>query len=572
MFRKLFGNHNNALAKPRYWRHTPESLKSAFDGAYGSFGTAVCLCEGLEIIAANPACRILFADENIDLSGTLINSLLTDQEATTLLFDGNDVPTKTVLQRVNTDQPHHVQVTATPWPEQAHIWLLELIDLTEVKTLTGKLQSAISHDPVTGALWPGAFHQQVADRIESTTADRPGGLLGYVLVNTPGLTGGNRDQYLTDLAERFMSEFGPETLVARTNACTLSIFVEANRDGQESSHILRQLERLCPGATIAGADYPGGADTADQLAEAADLAFQIARESGEPKLFSVEMKDAETRRLKLAEDMPAAMAANSITPYFQPIIDSNSGHIKSFEALVRWIHPEFGYVFPPDIIAIAQESGLLHALTAHIIKQTINQMKDWPAPVQFAVNVTPSQLTGKLIDLVRESVRGAEIDPGRLEIEVTEDALIKDFEFSATMFARLRAIGVAVAMDDFGAGYTSVGNLRKLDFTKIKIDKVISDGLPHDKKSVAIVRSLMFMARELDVDVTVEGIEDEEQLDFLRAFDCGVQGYVFSRPLPKSDLPDMKKFLAPSLLEKHRETVVNLGPRITQEKARAATR
>ena len=259
--------------------------------------------------------------------------------------------------------------------------------------------------------------------------------------------------------------------------------------------------------------------------------------------------------------MPLALELDEITPHFQPVIDSTNGRIKGFEALVRWQHPEIGYVIPPDFIAISQENDLLYDLTAHIIRKTVAQIGKWPDHVQFAVNVTPSQLESQLVDLVRCIVRESGIDPARLEIEVTEDALIDDFEGSAQIFTRLRAIGVSIAMDDFGAGFTSVGNLRKLNFTKIKIDKCISDGLPDDRKSIAIVKSLMFMARELDVDITVEGIETEEQLEFLRAFNCGVQGYVFSPPLPENALPDMRKFVSPAMQAGDERPVVGIGPR-----------
>ncbi|MEL6946818.1 MAG: EAL domain-containing protein, partial [Pseudomonadota bacterium] len=131
-------------------------------------------------------------------------------------------------------------------------------------------------------------------------------------------------------------------------------------------------------------------------------------------------------------------------------------------------------------------------------------------------------------------------------IEITEEALIEDFAASSRIIERLRALGLGVAMDDFGVGYTSFSNLRHLSFTKIKIDKSITDGVPNDARSCAIIRAIMYLARQLSVDVTVEGVETPDQLTFLQAFDCGVQGYVFSKPLPADMLPELARFLTPN--------------------------
>ncbi len=278
-------------------------------------------------------------------------------------------------------------------------------------------------------------------------------------------------------------------------------------------------------------------------------------------MFSPKLKESEKREEKLKTDIYNAIASNEITPYFQPVIHSSTGKILSFEALVRWIHPEYGYIIPPEIIHIAQQTELLFILTAHVMDQTIKQMQEWPNHVHFAVNVTPSQLNDELVDLVRETVRRTKINPERFEIEITEDALIKDFQFSATIISRLRAIGVAVAMDDFGSGYTSLSNLCKLDFTKIKIDKSISDGIPKDNKTIAIVNSLMLMAKELGVAVTVEGIETEDQVEFLKRFHCGIQGYVFARPMPTKDMPEMQKFLGSLKDQPEQNTVININSR-----------
>jgi len=183
-----------------------------------------------------------------------------------------------------------------------------------------------------------------------------------------------------------------------------------------------------------------------------------------------------------------------------------------------------------------------------MIRYAIDAARQWPADVRVSVNVSPIQLNSAFVDRVREMIKSSGLDPRRLELEVTEDVLIKDFEQTASMFARLRALGIQVAMDDFGAGYTSMGNLRQLNFERIKIDRIFTMDLPNHRRSAAIVRSMFVLARQLNLDVTVEGVETEEQFAFLRDQGCTeVQGFLFSQPKPLAAFTDPKSlnFAAP---------------------------
>ena len=171
---------------------------------------------------------------------------------------------------------------------------------------------------------------------------------------------------------------------------------------------------------------------------------------------------------------------------------------------------------PFEFVKIAEDTGLIGGLTDTIMRQAIGATKAWPSDVRISVNVSPVQINSDLVDHVRAIVTSSGFDPRRLELEVTEDVLIKDFEQTASMFGRLRALGIQVAMDDFGAGYTSLGNLRRLNFDRIKIDRIFTNDLPDHRRAAAIVRALFVLARELELDVTVEGVETEQQFTFLR--------------------------------------------------------
>ncbi len=167
------------------------------------------------------------------------------------------------------------------------------------------------------------------------------------------------------------------------------------------------------------------------------------------------------------------------------------------------------------------------------MRKAIDAAKQWPEDVRVSVNVSPVQISSELVDRVRDILKETDFDPKRLELEVTEDVLIKDFEQTASMFSRLRAFGVQVAMDDFGAGFTSLANLRRLNFDRLKIDRIFTMELPNHRRAAAIVRSMFVLARELDLEVTVEGVETYEQYAFLREEGhCELQGFLFSPPKP----------------------------------------
>jgi EAL domain-containing protein (putative c-di-GMP-specific phosphodiesterase class I) len=213
--------------------------------------------------------------------------------------------------------------------------------------------------------------------------------------------------------------------------------------------------------------------------------------------------------------------------------------VVGFETLGRWFHPEFGAIPPPEFVKLAEENGLINPLTQLVMRRAIEAAKQWPDDVRVSVNVSPVQINSELVDRVRDIIKETGFDPQRLELEVTEDVLIKDFDQTASMFSRLRALGMQVAMDDFGAGFTSMANLRRLNFDRLKIDRIFTMELPNHRRASAIVRSMFVLAHELDLEVTVEGVETYEQFAFLREEgNCELQGFLFSPPKPASAWAD----------------------------------
>ena len=316
------------------------------------------------------------------------------------------------------------------------------------------------------------------------------------------------------------------------------------RGGAETARRLKETirarERL--GASVGVAVYPDDATTADDLLKNADLALHSAKSGGRGKCrqYTDALGQARQRRMALSGQLRGAIDNGDIQAFFQPLVHTHDLHVCGFETLARWFHPEFGAVPPPEFVRLAEENGLIDPLTDLMLRYAVEAARQWPNDVRVSVNVSPIQLNGELVDRVRDIIKSSQLDPRRLELEVTEDVLIKDFEQTASMFARLRALGVQVAMDDFGAGFTSMGNLRRLNFERIKIDRIFTMDLPNHRRAAAIVRAMFVLARELKLDVTVEGVETQEQFAFLREQGCTeVQGFLFSQPKPLSAFADL---------------------------------
>jgi predicted signal transduction protein with EAL and GGDEF domain len=295
------------------------------------------------------------------------------------------------------------------------------------------------------------------------------------------------------------------------------------------------------GASIGVAVYPDDATEAEELLKNADLALYHAKSEGRGRCrhFTEELGNERQRRMALSEQLRGAIDNGDIQAFFQPLVRARDMRVVGFETLGRWFHPELGAIPPPEFVRIAEENGLINPLTNLIMRRAIEAAKQWPEDVRVSVNVSPLQINSELVDSVRDIIKESGLDPHRLELEVTEDVLIKDFDQTASMFSRLRALGIQVAMDDFGAGYTSMANLRRLNFDRLKIDRIFTMELPNHRRASAIVRSMFVLARELDLDVTVEGVETYEQFAFLsEQGNCELQGFLFSTPKPVSAWSD----------------------------------
>jgi EAL domain-containing protein (putative c-di-GMP-specific phosphodiesterase class I) len=253
----------------------------------------------------------------------------------------------------------------------------------------------------------------------------------------------------------------------------------------------------------------------------------------------------ERRRLEL--DLRKALVENQFELYYQPLIQVASGEASGFEALLRWNHPERGVVTPDAFIPVAEEIGLIVPLGEWVLKQACRDATAWPSRLTVAVNLSAAQFRNPMLALSVVSALGQSgLAASRLELEITETVLLQDDRAVLDTLHQIRDLGVRICMDDFGTGYSSLSYLRSFPFDKIKIDRSFISELGKQNDCVAIIRAVTRLGSSLGMITTAEGVETEQQLEILRAEGCvQVQGYLFSRPKPRSEIPALLQQLRP---------------------------
>jgi diguanylate cyclase (GGDEF)-like protein len=294
------------------------------------------------------------------------------------------------------------------------------------------------------------------------------------------------------------------------------------------------------GLTIGVAVCPrDGTDTRSLLANA-DLALYRAKEHGRARacFFTKDMDETVRQRRILAQQLTQAIERDELEVHYQAQASIATGEIIGFEALARWNHPTHGYIAPSEFIPIAEETDLILHLGEWMLRRVCAEAASWTRPYMVAVNLSPIQFKlPNLPELIHEILLETGMPPSRLELEITESALIEDLQRTLDMLRRIKALGVAIAMDDFGTGYSSLSTLQAFPFDKLKIDKSFVDKIGSRQQATVIVTAVLGLGRSLDIPVLAEGVESEEQRAFLNSEACAqAQGFLFGRPAPLSDI------------------------------------
>jgi diguanylate cyclase (GGDEF)-like protein len=294
------------------------------------------------------------------------------------------------------------------------------------------------------------------------------------------------------------------------------------------------------GASIGIAVAPHDGDDADMLLKNADLALYRAKQDGRSnfRFFEPALDAAARERRQMELDLREALTKGHFKLDFQPVLSLENDHIGGFEALLRWHHPVRGLVSPGDFVPVAEDTGLIVQIGEWVIHEACAQAASWPDHMRIAINVSPLQFRSPgLKGVIVQALARSGIDPARLEIELTESIFLENSGETLELLHSLRALGIRFALDDFGTGYSSLSYLRSFPFDKIKIDRSFITGISVEQNAAAIVRAIVALAQALGMETTAEGVEDQGQMNELRAQGCSsVQGFLYSRPLAASDV------------------------------------
>lgn len=285
-------------------------------------------------------------------------------------------------------------------------------------------------------------------------------------------------------------------------------------------------------------------DALDDLMTKADLALYTAKGDGKAKsqLFHAQMDIDYHYRQRLKADLRAAVLSGELSLAFQPLVDITTRKVVTCEALARWHHPELGNIPPTVFIPIAEEMGLISDITAWVIEKAASECGNWPGNVSVAVNISARDFRGlDIVGVVNAALVQSGLDPSRLEIEVTETAVIEERDLANAVLAELASKGITIALDDFGTGYSSLSYLSALPFTKLKIDRSFVSDIVSDPRALLLLANVARLGRDLELTVVAEGVETEAQLDTMMGETLvqQVQGYLFSRPLPARDVAEL---------------------------------
>jgi len=296
------------------------------------------------------------------------------------------------------------------------------------------------------------------------------------------------------------------------------------------------------GVSIGVAIYPEDGKAADTLVSNADGALYQAKNSGRNaySFFKAELGAQFRERQQMEFELRQALTRGEFVLAYQRQNSVKDQKTFGFEALLRWRSPKRGHVPPDAFIPLAEECGLIAQIGEWVLREACREAASWPKPLQIAVNVSTVQLRSATFPrMVHEILLETGLDPARLELEITETALIEDLNTALHCLRQLKALGVKVAMDDFGTGYSSLSNLRAFPFDKVKIDKSFIRNVQDDQQAATIIRAIVGLCRGLNLSVLAEGVETIEELNFLEAEACFVaQGFLWGKPGEISDFAD----------------------------------
>ncbi|HEU4775516.1 MAG TPA: EAL domain-containing protein [Telluria sp.] len=366
------------------------------------------------------------------------------------------------------------------------------------------------------------------------------------------------DAMLQEMARRAGLVAGPDDTLAHMGGDEFVLLTQCPDSDAIVHAAQRLIDEIARPVQVGGHDliltasigisvYPRDGATPSELLKAADVALSHMKDTGRNgyRFFKGEMNTHALRWMALETHLRRAIDKGELSLHYQPQVSIANGRICSVEALLRWRSPELGQVAPGDFIALAEDTGLILPIGNWVIRQACLQNKAWQdagmAPLRVAVNVSAHQfMVGNLPEVVAEALEDSGLDARYLEVELTESVMMHDSEATAAQLARLTEMGVSISLDDFGTGYSSLGYLSRFMLDKLKIDQTFVRNITSEPRSAAIAQATIALAHGLSLVVIAEGVETEDQYQFLKSIGCDeVQGYLFSRAVPPEQMQSL---------------------------------
>jgi diguanylate cyclase (GGDEF)-like protein/PAS domain S-box-containing protein len=455
-------------------------------------------------------------------------------------------------------------------------------DMTQSKTTEAKLLHQACHDALTGlpnrvwfmerleyAIARAKLHQDYVFALLFLDLDR------FKLVND-SLGHALGDHLLMAIAQRLKTCLRPADPIARLDGDEFIILLEDIRDLSHATQVADQIHRelslpfnlkgntVFTSASIGIVISTLGSDRPEDLLRDADTTMNRAKALGKARyeVFNQTMHNQAMARLQLEIDLRSALERQELQVYYQPIVSLNNGRIAGFEALVRWQHPQRGWVSPAEFIPVAEETGLIIPLGWWVLRQACRQIHIWQqqvpvhSPLIVSVNISGKQLTqSHLVTQIKQILRETGLDASSLKLEITESVLVDNIEAAVPILKQLKALGIGLSIDDFGTGYSSLSYLHQMPIDTLKIDRSFVHDVDCDPEKIEIIRTVVGLSWNLGMNVVAEGVETKKQMYQLQALNCDYgQGYFFSRPVNAKAAKALKQFE----LEKTGNTAVEL--------------
>lgn len=558
-------NLHNQILKMRDNEMRTQNVR--FDAALNNMSHGLCMAgpDGRLIVCNNQFRQLFHIDQETARPGTAMAALMVrmgvalrlgESGTIELMREHDAIVAARTPAAFTRDCPDGRSIAVHHQPMVDGGWVATYEDITERRKVEEQISHMAHHDALTGLPNRAYFLKHLEESLakmrrgESTCAVLCLDLDRFKAVNdTLGHPVG--DLLLKQVSQRLKDSVEPGDVVARFGGDEFAILKNCSVEHDALAHLGQGLVKsistpfmldgheVTVGTSVGIAIGFQDGTSSEQLLKNADLALYHSKSEGRGNYHFFEARmDAKMQARRLVEmDLRRALPAGELELHYQPQVNLASNRITGFESLVRWRHAEKGMISPAEFVPIAEEVGLIIPIGEWVLREACQAALQWPEDVRVAVNLSPVQFRDRnLVSVVQGILARSGLAPRRLELEITETALVQDMDVTVGILHQFRDLGVRISLDDFGTGYSSLSYLRSFPFDKIKIDKSFVRDSSTRPDCLAIVKSVASLGQSLGMTTTAEGVETEEQLSLIREMGCtDVQGYFFSRPVPRPD-------------------------------------